>query len=130
MTCFALLAAYGFFLIYSLTLDTHRMVENVGRISEQMQSMTRIMSNMHETMIDMRTSVGAMPPALHDMDQNIAVMTWTVGNMSNTVALLQHSARNLDQSFGPVAGLMNNLPFGMGSSYNGPPPAAPLQPVK
>ena len=128
MTCFVLLAAYGFFLIYSLTLDTHRMVEHVGRISEQMQSMTRIMSNMHETMLDMRTSFATLPPAMQNMDQNMTTMTQTVGNMANTVVLLQHSARNLDQSFGPITGLMNNLPFGMGSRYHGPPPAAPLQP--
>jgi hypothetical protein len=46
MKGFLLVSAYGFFLIYELTVDTHRMVEKTVRMTEQMQSMVRIMGNM------------------------------------------------------------------------------------
>jgi TolA-binding protein len=127
MLGFILLAAYGFFLIYSLTSDVHRMVDQSVRMTEQMQSMSRIMSNMHESMSDMRVSVQEMRGTIGEMNQTIGAMSNTLAHMSNTVTLMQHSARSLDQSIGPVMGTMNNwMPFGAGgNNYNGPPPYAP-----
>lgn len=127
MGSFVLLAAYGFFLIYQLTTDTHRMVEQSVRMTEQMQSMSRIMNNMHESISDMRTTMGEMRGTITEMNQTIGVMSNNLAQMGNTVALMQHSARNLDQSIGPVMGAMNNwMPFGAGgNNYRGAPPYAP-----
>jgi hypothetical protein len=125
MAGFILLATYGFFLIYQLTTDTHRMVEQTVRMTEQMQSMTRIMSNMHESIGDMRVAMGDMRNSMVSLDRSVTQMSSTMGQMTNTVALIQHSARNLDQSIGPAAGMMNSfMPF-FGNGYGGAPPYAP-----
>ena len=111
MAGFLLLSAYGFFLIYELTVDTHRMVEQTVRMTEQMQSMARIMSNMHESITDMRDDIRAMRASLGDMDKTIVVVSADVhhiaadvNHIANTVALIQHSTRNIDASVGPAAG--------------------------
>lgn len=124
---FILLAAYGFFLIYQLTSDTHRMTEQAVRMTEQMQAIVRIMSNMHESVADMRASVTDMRGSIVDMNRTMATMSNTTAQMANTVALMQHSVRNLDQSVGPTAGAINSfMPFGWGgNSYRGAPPYAP-----
>ena len=121
---FVLLAAYGFFLIYQLTYDTHRMVDQAVRMTEQMQSMARIMVNIHDSMTDMRSNIGEMKGAMASLDKSIKQMDSSVNHMANTVALIQHSTRNLDQSVGPAANMMNSfMPFGSG--YPGAPPYAP-----
>lgn len=125
MTGFLLVSVYGFFLIYQLTSDTRRMVEQTVRMTEQMQSMTRIMSNMHESIGDMRMAMGDMRNSMVNLDHSVTQMSSSVGQMTNTVALIQHSARNLDQSIGPAAGMMNSfMPF-FGNNYRGAPPYAP-----
>lgn len=128
MAGFILLAAYGFFLIYQLTSDVHRMVDQSVRMTEQMQSMSRIMSNMHESISDMRGTMGEMRGTITEMNQTIGTMSTSLSHMGNTVTLMQHSARNLDQSIGPVMGAMNNwMPFGWGgNNYGGSPPYAPM----
>ncbi len=125
LASFILLAAYGFFLIYQLTSDTHRMVEQTVRMTEQMQSMARIMGNLHDSMSDMRASVSDMRGSIASLDKSIEQMNGSVRHMANTVALIQHSARNLDQSVGPAANVMNSfIPF-WGGGYPGAPPYAP-----
>ena len=45
--------------------------------------------------------------------------------MAEAVTLMQHSARNIDQSVGPMMGTVNRfMPFSGGNSgpYQGPPP--------
>ena len=126
MAGFLLLSAYGFFLIYELTVDTHRMVEQTVRMTEQMQSMARIMSNMHETIGDMRDDMRRMRVALGDMDQTMGSLAANVNHMANTVALIQHSTRNIDASVAPAAGMMNSfMPWGGGNSFGAPPFAPP-----
>jgi len=119
-----LVAAYGFFLIYKLTYDTNRMVDQTVRMTEQMQSMARIMVNIHDSMADMRINVGEMKSAMTSLDKSIRDMDGSIRHMANTVALIQHSTRNLDQSVSPAANVMNSfMPFGRG--YPGAPPYAP-----
>ena len=126
MAGFLLLAAYGFFLIYELTVDTHRMVEQTVRMTEQMQSMTRIMSNMYGTIGDMRDDIHGMRVAMGDMDQTMVALDANMNHMANTVALIQHSTRNIDASVAPAAGMMNSfMPWGGGNRFGSPPFAPP-----
>ena len=129
-----LVSAYGFFLIYELTVDTHRMVEQTVRMTEQMQSMARIMSNMHGSIADMRDDIHVMRGSLADMDRTMGAVAGDVNriagdvnHIANTVALIQHSTRNLDASVAPAAGMMNSfMPWGGGNSVA--PPFAPPAP--
>jgi hypothetical protein len=133
MVAFIILAAYGFFLIYQLTTDAHRMTEHMG-------SMRGTMSRMQGSMVAMDSSMKNMDPMLvylYGMNQQLASMTrqvtavnHSVQNIANSVSLIQHSARNLDRSFGPMMGMFNSpmsmMPFfggGGNRGYQGSPPA-------
>jgi hypothetical protein len=81
---------------------------------------------MRDSMADMRDDSRKMRTAISEMDQNMGVLTADVNHMANTVALIQHSARNLDSSIGPAAGIMNSfMPFGAGRYFGAPPAASP-----
>lgn len=120
MVAFVILAAYGFFLIYQLTTDAHRM--------------TLHMDQMRDTMMGMRTSMSNMEGSMQNltpMEMHMANMDASTQHMAGTVSLIQHSARNLDRSFGPMMGTMNNfMPFmgGGNRGYQGAPPYSPPPP--
>ena len=120
MVAFVILAAYGFFLIYQLTTDAHRMTQH--------------MDEMRSTMVGMRSSMTNMDNSMQLMDpmvKHMANMDATTQHMAGTVSLIQHSARNLDRSFGPMMGNMNNfMPFmgGGNRGYQGAPPYSPPPP--
>lgn len=130
---FILLAAYGFFLIYLLTTDTHRMVDQSVRMTEQMQSMARIMANMYGSMAEMRVNTSSMSAdmaslhrSIRQMDGHIGEMNANIRQMTNTVGLIQHSATNMDRSIAPAANMMNSfVPFWGGNRYGSPPYAGP-----
>ena len=128
MSAFVLLAAYGFFLIFLLTSDARTMAEQTLRMANQMDLISRNMGAMNTTISDMRSNIGDMRASLMQMDRHMESIDASTMNMASTVALIQHSARNLDSSFGPAMGVMNNfMPFGAGgNSYPGAPPFAPM----
>lgn len=122
MVAFVILAAYGFFLIYQLTTDAHRMTTHMGQMNWTMGNMRDSMSNMEVAMQN-----------LDPMMRHMANMDATTQHMASTVSLIQHSARNLDRSFGPMMGNFNRfMPF-MGGGQRGyqgsPPPSMPPQPL-
>jgi hypothetical protein len=137
MTGFLLLAAYGFFLIYQLTVDAQRMVDQAGRMTQQMQAMTLTMSNLYAATTDMRDSMADLRGTMHnmresmtnmrddtrmmrvslgDMDRtmgavafNINNMAGTTANMAGTTSLMSHSMRNMDVNSAPLGGFMNSM---------------------
>ncbi len=137
MTGFLLLAAYGFFLIYELTVDAHRMVDQAALMTEQMQSMTRVMGNLYASTTDMRDSMTDMRGSMNnmrdsmtsmrddtrmmrgslgDMDRVMGTVAFNVNNMAGTTSLMSHSMRNMDIGSAPLGGFMNSMssfmPFG------------------
>lgn len=115
LASFVLLAVYGFILIYKLTSDVHLMVEQAANMTQQMQAMTRSMANMNASIVGMSGDVQALKGNVSGMDASVA-------RMSEAVTLMQHSARNIDQSMGPVMGSFNRFfPPGF-SGYPGAPP--------
>lgn len=127
MTAFVILAIYGFFLIYQLTNDVHRAVDQTIVMARQMQEMTRVMTDMRSSMGTMDATMTDMNGTMRNMNGTVARMDNSLVQMGNTISLMQHSARNLDQSIGPVMGTMNRfMPFGWGgNNYGGAPPYAP-----
>jgi hypothetical protein len=120
MVAFIILAAYGFFLIYQLTSDAHRMTIHMDRMSQTMAGMRGTMARMDASMNNM-----------DEMSKHLANMDVSTQHMANTVGLIQHSTRNLDRSFGPAMGMMNNwVPWGGGGNrgYQGAPPYSPPLP--
>lgn len=127
MAAFIIVAFYVFFLIYQLTTDLHRAVEQTIVMTGHMQQMTEAMTDMRTSMMSMDRTMTTMDGTVRKMDGSVERMTSYINQMGNTVTLMQHSARNLDQSIGPVMGTMNRMvPFGWGgNNYGGAPPYAP-----
>jgi hypothetical protein len=125
MLGFLLVSSYGFFLIYELTVDAHEMVGHAMRMSEQMQSMTRIIGNMRESLADMRADMRGLRVDIGKMDHSLTTMTADVSHMANTVALIQHSARNLDANLAPAGNMMNTFMPWSRTRYGSPPFAPP-----
>lgn len=125
-----LMAVYGFFLIYQLTNDSHRMVEQIVRMTGEMVTMRGSMETIGANVDTMRVSIGRMGDNIAVMNDSVGSMTASVGHMAGSVGLIQHSTSNLDRSFGPAMGALNNfVPFGWGgNNYRGAPPYAPPPP--
>jgi hypothetical protein len=137
MSGFILLSAYGFFLIYQLTSDARTMANQTRLMTAQMELMSHemrgiatVMGDMRANMADMSASMTGMRGSMDEMNHHMAAMDSTTARMANTAALIQHSARNLDASFGPGMNMMNHfIPFGGGgNNWPGPPPFAPPGP--
>jgi cell division protein FtsB len=124
------LAVYGFFLIYKLTHDTHQMVLHASRMADEMETMGRNIDSMRASVGDMRTDISALRDSIVAMNRNVASIDNSVAHMASTVGLIQHSTANLDRSFGPAMGMLNNvMPFGFGgNNWPGAPPFAPPVP--
>lgn len=122
-----LLAAYGFFLVFQLTRDSHRMVEHTARMADEMSSMTRSVAEMRTSVAEMGRDVADLRGSIVAMNANVASIDASVAHMASTVGLIQHSTSNLDRSFGPAMGMLNNfVPFGWGgNNWGGAPPYAP-----
>jgi len=128
MSGFLLLAMYGFFLIFQLTGDVRRAVDQTVLMTQQMQAMSRIMANMHGSVSDLGSDVSKMNASVAKLEVDMNSMSRSVVRMGDAVALMQHSASNIDQSIGPMMGTVNRfMPFGFsGNDYGGAPPYAPL----
>lgn len=144
---FIVLAIFGFYLIYQLTGDAHRLVEEVASMNEQMQvvsekmvaidqsvgSMQTTLDQMNVTMAGLSVSMTEMDASLIDIkqvmisvDQNFAHMDLTMAQMASAVTFMQHSTRNLDANISQPLSFFNSMmPYGMGpQTYGGPPPYA------
>lgn len=125
-----LIAVYGFFLIYQLTRDSHRMVEQTVRMADEMVAIRTAIGTMDGNVATLRRSIEAMGADISAMNRSVQAMNGSVGHLAGSVGLIQHSTANLDRSFGPAMGMLNNfVPFGFGgNSWRGAPPYAPPPP--
>lgn len=116
MFAFIILAAYGFYLVFSLAKDVHYMAisidSNMTVLASNMQSMSDNVSQMSNSVRAMASSVEAMAtdvetlrPMLATMDalnQSLRLMTHTTGTMS-------YDMGNLNRSISRPMGFMNSF---------------------
>lgn len=117
MIIFALLAVSGFWLIYSITEDMHRMSQNIDphmsknlgdmskNISQLVGSVDRMnlnIANMDGSMAKMQQDISGMSVNISNMNQSIYAMTWNTGLMSNDM-------NRLNKSIGKPMRFMNNF---------------------
>ena len=102
MFAFVVLAAYGFFLIYSLTGDIHTMARSIDpEMGEHMQvmadsidEMTASMDEVSETMKQVSAKLDTLEPMLAHvkyMDHSMRVMTRSNDQMRHSVAVMSHN---------------------------------------
>lgn len=104
---FIVLAAYGFFLIYSLTSDMHKMAQsidpNMGHHLEQMTS----------SMGDLNTNVQIMTAQIQDMSSNINTMNTKMSAMSELTPM-SYNIASMKQSMDSMDGSMDSIRTNMG----------------
>ena len=90
---FIVLAAYGFYLIYSLTSDAHKMSESMMQITESMQTMTVEMQSVSRNMVVMSQlmdnqshSMNQMASSMHNMQYSVAKMGYDFSIMNQNVS--------------------------------------------
>ncbi len=116
MFAFIILAAYGFYLVFSLAKDVHYMAisidTNMTVLASNMQSMSdnislmsgnvRLMATSVESMAADVTTLKPMMTSMESLNQSIRLMTQTTGNMSNDMG-------NLNRSISRPMGFMNSI---------------------
>ncbi|MGB5439597.1 MAG: hypothetical protein WBN57_08015 [Gammaproteobacteria bacterium] len=132
MLAFVVLAAYGFFLIYSLSKDIHTLAlgmdPNMGKnltnmsdsviiLSENIRTMTRRIYKMSDTLIDISEkmdSIELLDPMLvnmRGMNTSMASMNTSMQRMNITGDQMRYEVGNMGQSLRPMNFLNNFVPW-------------------
>jgi len=132
MLAFVVLAAYGFFLIYSLSKDIHtlalgmdpnmgknltNMTDSVIILSENVRTMTRRIYKMSDTMEDISGKmdpIGNLDPMLvqmSGMNLSMGEMNYNMGLMTVTGDQMRHEVGNMGQSMRPMNFMNNFVPW-------------------
>lgn len=95
LAAFILLAAYGFFLIFSLTQDVSRVAKSMERITTNMNEVVVNMERVSTNMVILTKVVDQQSIAMHnmvvsmqDMNQNMKVMNASMGRMGYDMAVM------------------------------------------
>jgi hypothetical protein len=88
---FILLAAYGFYLIYSLTADVHRVVDNMESITANMQKVAINMQSVSTNMVVMTQTVADQSTSMREMVINMRQMNSSIGRMRYDLAVMNNS---------------------------------------
>jgi uncharacterized protein YoxC len=94
MVAFIILAAYGFYLVNSLTKDVHRMADSVSMMSNSVQKNMDVISENTTAMSDKMTF---LVNNTHDMNANMTDLVGTTGKMSKSVDHLSTYTGNMQQ---------------------------------
>ncbi len=132
MLAFVVLAAYGFFLIYTLSKDIHtlalgmdpNMAQNLGNmsdsviiLSENVRTMTRRIYKMSDTLEDMSgkmDSLETLAPMLvnmRGMNDSMQGMNYNMQRMTTTGDQMRHEMGNMGQSMRPMKFMNNFTPW-------------------
>ncbi len=81
MVAFIILAAYGFFLIYSLTKDVHLVVQDMHKITASMERMVVNMDSVSKNMVVMTQTVDSQSASMKEMTYHIRGMNMSMNQM-------------------------------------------------
>lgn len=81
MVAFIILAAYGFFLIYSLTKDVHLVVEDMHKITASMEKMVVNMDVVSKNMVVMTQTVDSQSASMREMVYHVRGMNMSMNQM-------------------------------------------------
>lgn len=120
---FIILAAYGFFLIYSLSKDVHYLAisvdshmavlsDNMQSVSENMEQLTANVRTMTVSLDAIDGKVGALEPMLADMDsmdQTMKSITVATHAMNQGVHNMQYDMSRMNHNIGRPMSFMNSF---------------------
>lgn len=142
MVAFIILAAYGFYLVQSLTTDVHRLTEtiasmndtvhsNMSNIAGTMDNMTSQMGNLVDSTSQMTHNIVGMNGSTQDMAGNIQQMNASTQNMAVSTYNMQRDMWSMNKNIsGPMKMFNKFSPFGNDKTnpYVVPPPATTQTP--
>ena len=132
MLAFVVLAAYGFFLIYTLSKDIHVLAlgmdpdmgknlthisESVIYLSENIRTMTRRVHNMSESVeymskkMDALENLEPMLVNMRGMNASIAEVNRNMQTMNVTGDIMRHEMGSMGQSMRPMNFMNNFVPW-------------------
>ncbi len=132
MLAFVVLAAYGFFLIYTLSKDIHTLAmgmdPNMGRnlsnmsdsviiLSENVRTMTRRIYKMSDTLegmsakMDNLETLGPMLVNMRGMNDSMNGMNYNMQRMTRTGDEMRYEMGNMGQSMRPMNFMNNFMPW-------------------
>ncbi len=129
MLAFVVLAAYGFFLIYTLSKDIHilaqgmdpnmgknlsNMSESVIYLSENIRTMTRRVHDMSESVEYMSKKMDALDPMLvniRGMNGSMAEITQNMQSMNMTGDAMRYEVGRMGESMRPMNFMNNFVPW-------------------
>lgn len=83
---FIILAGYGFFLIYSLTKDAHTMAQDMATISVKMESISKNMVLMTQTLDSQNLAMSEMVVSMRGMNLSINQIRYDMSIMNQSVS--------------------------------------------
>jgi len=109
LVAFIILAAYGFYLIYSLTTDIsevtkdmHKITITMERVAGNMDSISQNMSSISQNMVAMTATLDGQSKSMHNMEYQMRGMNMSIAQMRNDMS-------NLNQNVGRPMSFMNNF---------------------
>ena len=110
---FIILAAYGFYLVYSLAKDVHYLAisvdSNMTVLSSNMQSVSTDMHQLQANVHSMSTNVRSMATNLSDINQNVSTlepMLTNMDSMDRSMRAINHTTHYMRND---VAGMNHNV---------------------
>jgi uncharacterized protein YoxC len=138
MLAFFILAAFGFFLIYSLTSDVNRMADTIshmsGSIDKNMNSIAGTMGDMSGQMTNLVSSTNKMSGNLGSMTNNTEEMVKSIGGMRSATYDMAASTNNMQRDMWslnknistPLSAMNKFLPWKNSTSMPFPGSSKPL----
>lgn len=109
MVIFALLAISGFWLIYSITEDMHRMSQNLGDMSKNITTLTSNIDHMDKNISQLVVSIDQMNSNIANMDVSMSKIQGNISGMSNDISQMNQSIYTMTWNTGVMSNDMNRL---------------------
>lgn len=102
---FIILAAYGFFLIYSLTTDISRVADDMSKITLTMERVAVNMDAMTKNMVVMTQTVDSQSASMKEMVYHIRGMNMSMNQMRYDMSIMNNSVSR------PMSFMNNFMPW-------------------
>jgi uncharacterized protein YoxC len=116
MLAFIILAAYGFYLIYSLTTNVTQVTkymanvtQNMEQVSSNMQQVTHEMTVMSKSIQNMSGDTGELTSSITNMNHQIYTMNQNIAIMTGSMNRMGTDMGQLNRSIGEPADFMNQF---------------------
>jgi len=91
LIAFIILAAYGFFLIFSLTQDASRIADNMHRMTKDLDAIVVQMDSVSKNMVVMTQTLDSQLNSMNEMVYHVRGMNMSINQMRHDFSVLNNS---------------------------------------